>query len=212
MGFSRQEYQSGLLFPPPGDLPNPGMEPGSPALQTDALPSEPPGKPLPWYTRVKFLPKHVSQRTGKWELWTESLSRVIPPVLCFMFSEHKTAHLTRRSRENLPIPFLRTEVNLLTPLTLQKEKISFRDVWTQLGRFYQEHLMSFKKNKLFKAWKNASLKESSKMEWDKNGEWDKVRGPIGAHWSLPPAPAPSISSYIFSSVQPKQTWKELEIF
>ena len=45
MGFSRQEYWSGLPFPSSGDLPNPGMEPGSPALQTDALPSEPPGKP-----------------------------------------------------------------------------------------------------------------------------------------------------------------------
>ena len=45
MGFSRQEYWSGLLFPSPVDLPNPGMEPGSPALQTDALPSKPPGKP-----------------------------------------------------------------------------------------------------------------------------------------------------------------------
>ena len=41
MGFSRQEYWSGLTFPSPGDLPNPGIKPGSPALQTDALPSEP---------------------------------------------------------------------------------------------------------------------------------------------------------------------------
>ena len=44
MGFSRQEYWSGLPFPSPGDLPNPGVEPGSPALQADALTSEPPGK------------------------------------------------------------------------------------------------------------------------------------------------------------------------
>ena len=41
MEFSRQEYWSGLPFPSPGDLPNPGIEPGSPALQADALPSEP---------------------------------------------------------------------------------------------------------------------------------------------------------------------------
>ena len=46
VGFSRQEYRSGLPFPSPGDLPDPGIEPGSPALQTDALPSEPPGKPM----------------------------------------------------------------------------------------------------------------------------------------------------------------------
>ena len=46
MGFSRQEYWIGLLFPSPGDLPNPGIEPRSPALQMDSLLSEPPGKPL----------------------------------------------------------------------------------------------------------------------------------------------------------------------
>ena len=45
MGFSRQEYWSGLPFPSPGDFPNPGIKPGSPALQTDALLSEPLGKP-----------------------------------------------------------------------------------------------------------------------------------------------------------------------
>ena len=45
MEFSRQEYWGGLPFPSPGDLPNPGIEPGSPALQADALPYEPPGKP-----------------------------------------------------------------------------------------------------------------------------------------------------------------------
>ena len=46
MGFFRQEYWSGLPFPSLGDLPNPGIEPGSPALEADALTSEPPGKPL----------------------------------------------------------------------------------------------------------------------------------------------------------------------
>ena len=45
MGFSRQEYWSGLPFPSPGDLPDPGIEPRSPALQADTLPSELPGKP-----------------------------------------------------------------------------------------------------------------------------------------------------------------------
>ena len=45
MEFSRQEYWSGLPFPSPGDLPDPGIKPRSPALQADALPSEPPGKP-----------------------------------------------------------------------------------------------------------------------------------------------------------------------
>ena len=45
MGFSRHEYWSGLPFPSPGDLPDPGIEPRSPALEAEALTSEPPGKP-----------------------------------------------------------------------------------------------------------------------------------------------------------------------
>ena len=45
MGFSRQEYWSGLPFPSPGDLPNPGIEPRSPVLQADSLPAEPPATP-----------------------------------------------------------------------------------------------------------------------------------------------------------------------
>ena len=52
MVFSRQEYWSGLPFPSPGDLPNPGIEPGSPVLQADALSSEPPGKPYTTYALV----------------------------------------------------------------------------------------------------------------------------------------------------------------
>ena len=43
MGFSRQEHWSGLPFPSPGDLSDPGIEPGSPASEADALTSEPPG-------------------------------------------------------------------------------------------------------------------------------------------------------------------------
>ena len=45
MGFSRQEYWSGLPFPSPGDLPDPGIKPRFPALQANTLPSELPGKP-----------------------------------------------------------------------------------------------------------------------------------------------------------------------
>ena len=59
MGFSRQEYWSVLSFPSPGDLPNPGIKPGFPALQADFLPSEPPEKP-----RVKStMLLNILQRT-----------------------------------------------------------------------------------------------------------------------------------------------------
>ena len=55
MGFSRPEYWSGLPFPSPGDLPDPGINPGSSTLEADALTSEPPGKPHVMYS--DSLPK-----------------------------------------------------------------------------------------------------------------------------------------------------------
>ena len=55
MGFSRQEYWSGSLFPSAGHLPDPGIEPGSPALQAGSLLSEPSGKPnLPYHNKVNI--------------------------------------------------------------------------------------------------------------------------------------------------------------
>ena len=54
MGFSRQEYWSGLPFPSP-DLPDPGIEPRSPTLQAVALPSEPPGKSEGWASRYQLI-------------------------------------------------------------------------------------------------------------------------------------------------------------
>ena len=54
MGFPRQEYQSEEALVSPEDLPDPGTELGSPTLQVDSLPSEPPGKP---YTPFKVITK-----------------------------------------------------------------------------------------------------------------------------------------------------------
>ena len=59
MGFSRQEFWSGLPCPPPGDLPDPGFEPGSPALQADALLSEPPGKSKVEWTVKELRLAHI---------------------------------------------------------------------------------------------------------------------------------------------------------
>jgi len=64
MGFSREEYWSGLPFPSPGDLPDPGIEPGSPALRADALLSEPPrllGTPSYFSTSQSF------SQCGRWK-------------------------------------------------------------------------------------------------------------------------------------------------
>ena len=55
MGFSRQEYWSGLPFPSPGNLPDPGIKPESPAFRAESLPSEPPGKPIFCDARMFFF-------------------------------------------------------------------------------------------------------------------------------------------------------------
>ena len=68
MGFSRQEYWSGLPFLSPEDLPDPGIEPGSPALQAGSLPFEPQGSPCLWYfvraARTKIPPKPSFKHNG----------------------------------------------------------------------------------------------------------------------------------------------------
>ena len=55
MGFPSHEYWSGLPFPPPGDIPDPGIEPTFPALQEDSLPLAPPGKPRTSVTVYKIF-------------------------------------------------------------------------------------------------------------------------------------------------------------
>ena len=74
MGFSRQEYWNGLPFPSPGDLPDQGIKPGSPELQTNSLPSEPPGKQhLNKFHPIKSIfvnsePQEMWTEAGKWQL------------------------------------------------------------------------------------------------------------------------------------------------
>ena len=84
MGFPRQEYWNVLPFPSPGDLPDSGIKPGSPALQGDSLPSEPPGKQM-----VKNWP-------AMQETWVQSLGwehitfilymyKIVSPILLNMY-------------------------------------------------------------------------------------------------------------------------------
>ena len=87
MGFSRQEYWSGLPFPSPGDLPDPGIEPGSPTLQADSLGSEPPGNPLAFQIRTQYQEDHAAgmERQEKVAipllLWFNVKEPQLPPLL-----------------------------------------------------------------------------------------------------------------------------------
>ena len=110
MGFSRQEYWSGVPFPSPGDLPNPGIEPRSRALQADALLSELPGKPLlmgavqiKWEKEIIRSSTHFSyflfnryygfcsRAVAKHRLW----------IQCIIFVPIRIDYLWRKPREKL---------------------------------------------------------------------------------------------------------------
>ena len=117
MGFSRQEYWSGLPFPSPGDLPDPRIEPRSPALQTDSLPAEPQGKPslLPKLffktsnyhgSALPFRNKQTNKRVFSlaFTFWFQAAFLTgIPPLLpCPMCSNQNKLDLVPR---DLPCPF-----------------------------------------------------------------------------------------------------------
>ena len=77
MGFSRQEYWSGLPFPSPGDLHDPGIKPRAPALQADSLPSEPLGKPYVFLIlRYKESNSEIAAQGRKEEIEAEPIDTV----------------------------------------------------------------------------------------------------------------------------------------
>ena len=135
MGFSRQEYWSGLPFPSPGDLPNPGIEPESPAVQADSLPTELWGKPQWVYRWLHFslLPSLIAivqklnevslraktVRISKQEcsLWNAVSSNNLQPS--FFLSINGTSLLLHRlggngfialTLRNIPAPLLRASL------------------------------------------------------------------------------------------------------
>ena len=73
MGFSRQEYWSGFPFPSSGDLPDPGVEPRSPVLQADTLPTEPPGKPICMLKGSSFLILQRGELAQREKISTETV-------------------------------------------------------------------------------------------------------------------------------------------
>ena len=114
-GFSRQESWSGLPCPPPGDLPHPGTEPRTPALQVDALPSEPPGKPLVAPKSHDTCPykRHMGEirQTRESDVKTETEIRM---------SNHKPRNANsheklEETRNKFSLRFLRVIMALQTP-------------------------------------------------------------------------------------------------
>ena len=75
VGFSKQEYWCGLLFPAPGDLPDPGIKLASFALQAVSLPLEPTGKPFYVTCQKRILPIHLYAR--KYEFYQNFITNLV---------------------------------------------------------------------------------------------------------------------------------------
>ena len=112
MGFSMQEYWSGLPFPSPGDLPHPGMEPRSPELQADSLTSEPPGNHSIPNNKNIFLTL-TSKWQGKFLIfcwlgdWSEVKVAQSCPTLCNPMDYTVHGILQARIMEWVAFPFSR---------------------------------------------------------------------------------------------------------
>ena len=95
MEFSMPEYWSGQPLPSSGDLPNPGIEPGSPALQGDSLPAEPPGKPKnTGMGSLSLLQQIFPTQESNWDLlhcrW------ILYPLSCVSYSTQ--GYLPKRNK------------------------------------------------------------------------------------------------------------------
>ena len=118
MGFSRQEYWSGVPFPSIGTLPDPGIEPRSPALQAEALTSEPPGKPIGQHSpnqstsSLFYIWGHFSSRFQKKKQF-----------LIVSLGDHRVASTCQEpSPSRTPLPFGQTYLSLTKQLTLYMVK------------------------------------------------------------------------------------------
>ena len=98
MGFSKQEYWSGFPFLSPGDLPDPGIKPRSPALQADALPSEPPGKPKNVQITVQLHSFHILAR-----LCSKSFKLCFSSTWTENFQMHNL-HLDKAEEQEIKLP------------------------------------------------------------------------------------------------------------
>jgi len=112
MKFLRQEYWSGVPFPPPGDLPNPGIEPRTPALQADSLSSEPIRKcNRAHFERIQmdqwYQPKctSVNNQSPQWGMWA-SIRSLFPTVVTesksVIFAKEKGKNILRVSSWEFP--------------------------------------------------------------------------------------------------------------
>ena len=136
MEFFRQEYWSGLPFPSPGDLPNPGIEPGYPALQANTLPSKPPGKSIDHHLFGKESVMTISICNGSNQWFYPELNTLVEQVFfgipnkqfCSSVTQNKPTRLSRPvGIYPLILPFfLALYIWILSSILKQEKKPSFQ--------------------------------------------------------------------------------------
>ena len=114
MGFSRQESWSGLPFPSPEDLPDPGIEPGSPTVQADSLPSEP------------CLPFHLPN-------WISNIQLSFLPENCLLQTLHSNSHFTLASSQLGHLPVFSSMTLLLFFPNLESRLICLMSLFSLLA-------------------------------------------------------------------------------
>ena len=142
MGLSRQEYWSGLPFPSPGDLPNPGMEPWSLILQADTLLSEPPGNKL-----INLIPDSSAFSKSSLCIWKFSVHVLLKPVLkdfehYLLACEMGTLNLYKNIERHFKEPGQNhSNSNILLRTDPWARRISWRRKWHPIPVFF---VFSFK--------------------------------------------------------------------
>jgi len=106
MEFSRPEYWNGLPFPSPGDLPNPGIKPRSPALQADSLPAEPPGKPT-FHLTINLVLEVIARAIKKQKNWRKLCLHYFKAyyettVIKMLWYQHEEVHIGRGKGRERP--------------------------------------------------------------------------------------------------------------
>ena len=157
MGFHRQEYWSGLPFPPPGHLTNPGIKPASPvfpALQADSLPAEPLGKP--------WLMKEIKHDTNRWRdipcSWTGRLNVMKMTILPKAIHRFNAIFHTTRTK-NFTI-CMETQKTLSSQSNLEKEEWAQRINLPDFRLYYKAMVI-----KIVWYWlKNRNIDQWNKIE------------------------------------------------
>ena len=120
MGFSRQEYWSGLPFPSPGDIPDPGIKPRAPKLQADAYPLSHQGSPKTWYIYTIIQPLNTYSAIKKNEIAPFAATLIDLEIIIL-------SKVSQKEKDKYHITYMRNLVQQIWTYTKQKQTHRYRE-------------------------------------------------------------------------------------